>query len=311
MTSADAESQGKSPELSVIIPSFNSRDKIVKCLDGLRSQRIDSPFEMIVVDSSDDGTGDMLSGIEDIVLVRSRERLYPGTARNRGAEAATGCVLCFIDADCVPSTDWLERILEADPEAGRTAVGGAVRNGTPESSVGTAEYFSELSGLLPGRPMREVEFLPGANTAVGASAFAEVGGYRDFEKGSDVTFGSDCRRRGIQPVFHPEIAVAHGNRTDFSGFASNQEKLGWGAGNNRVLYELPGSWLARNRIAWPLVPAARFSRIMLRGLRDGTGERWRLLKAAPHILVGSVRYGIGFARGVRDAEATRPRSHHA
>lgn len=294
------------PELSVIIPSYNSGRKIFRCIDAIKALESSAPFEIIVVDSSADGTGEELELVDGIRLLRSSTKLYPGSARNQGAEMSSGRILCFTDADCIPESDWLKEILNSIVEKDRTVVGGAILNGTPESSVGTAEYFSELSGLLPGRPMREVEFLPGANTCIAASAFAEVGGYRDFEKGSDVTFGSDCRRCGIQPVFHPEITVAHGNRTDFAAFARNQEKLGWGAGNNRVLYDLPGSWLTRHRIAWPLVPAARFARIMMRGLRDGAGERARLLKSTPHVLAGSVRYGIGFARGVRDAEAIRP-----
>lgn len=293
------------PELSVIIPSYNSGRKILRCFDALKALEVDAPFEIIVVDSGEDGMGELLERTEGITTVRSADRLYPGTTRNRGALVARGRVLCFIDADCVPSPDWLQKILEARLDDSRTVVGGAILNGTPESAVGTAEYFSELSGSLPGRPRRGVDFLPGANFAVGADAFREVGGFRDYEKGSDVTFGSDCRARGIQPVFHPDITVAHYNRTEAQGFLRNQEKLGWGTGNNRALFDLPGSWLARRPLAWPLVPLVRFTRICYRSMRDSAGRRMQLVKALPWILLGSIYFGVGFARGARDGRRAR------
>lgn len=293
------------PELSIIIPSYNSGQKILRCIDALKALEVDAPFEIIVVDSGDDGTGDRLERTEGITTVRSNERLYPGTTRNRGAEVARGRVLCFIDADCVPSPDWLKKILGERPDSSRTAVGGAILNGTPESAVGTAEYFSELSGLLPGRPRRRLDFLPGANFALGVEDFREVGGFRDYEKGSDVTFGCDCREHGIQPVFCPDITVAHYNRTESKGFLRNQEKLGWGTGNNRALFDLPGSWLARRQAAWPLVPLVRFTRILYRSVRDGAGQRAQLAKALPWILLGSIYFGVGFARGARDGMRAR------
>jgi glycosyltransferase involved in cell wall biosynthesis len=290
------------PVLSVIIPCYNPGHKVFRCIDALKDLRVDAPFEIIVVDSSDDGAGGLLERTEGITAVRSAEKLYPGTARNRGAQAARGRVLCFIDADCVPSSDWLQRILEERLDASRTAVGGAILNGTPESPVGTAEYFSELSGLLPGRPKRDVDFLPGANFALGADAFREVGGFKDYEKGSDVAFGSDCLARGIQPVFHPLVTVVHYNRSERLGFLRNQQKLGWGAGNNRFLHELPGSRVARLPIVWPLVPIARFARIMYRSVRDGEGQRLVLLKVLPWIFLGSIYFGVGFVRGACDGK---------
>lgn len=288
-------------DISVIIPSYNSSDKIPRCLAALDEQQTGASFEIIVVDSSEDGTGETLERREEIRLIRSEGRVFPGTARNRGAGAASGLILAFVDADCIPSPQWVQRIWEARPDLSNTLVGGCVANGTPESSIGSAEYFSELSALLPGSPQREVDFLPAANISVGASQFREVGGFKDYEKGSDVTLGKDCREKGIQPVFHPEIVVAHINRTDFNGFARNQERLGWGAGNNRVLYDLPGSWLAKFPPGWPLVPAVRFTRIAYRSFRDGSGQRVQVLKALPFIFLGTLFFGYGFARGALEA----------
>jgi glycosyltransferase involved in cell wall biosynthesis len=293
------------PLLSVVIPSYNTAERILPCLDALRRQQTELDFEIIVADSSDGGAPGILERLADIVLVRSPVRLFPGTARNLGAQAAAGRVICFTDADCVPAPDWIENIWKARPDQNRTLVGGAITNGTPQSAVGSAEYFSELSGFLPLHLARAVEFLPSANLAVGAAEFAEVGGFRDFEKGSDVTFGRDCRAAGIRPLFDPSVRVAHLNRTDLGGFLANQERLGWGAGNNRALFDLPYSWLARHPVAWPLVPAARLARMCLRVARYGRGERWSFLKSLPAVAAGALYYGAGFARGAREGLASK------
>lgn len=293
------------PELSVIIPSYNSGRKIFRCIDAIKALESSAPFEIIVVDSSADGTGEELELVDGIRLLRSSTKLYPGSARNQGAEMSSGRILCFTDADCIPESDWLKEILNSIVEKDRTLVGGPILNGTPDNLVGTAEYYSEFSGILRGNAGDKMDFFPTANTAIAAEHFRETGGFRDYEKGSDVAFGSDCRSRGIQPVFHPEIKVTHVNRTDLRGFLRNQEKLGWGTGNNRALFGLPGSWLARRQAAWPLVPLVRFTRILYRSVRDGAGQRAQLAKALPWILLGSIYFGVGFARGARDGMRAR------
>ena len=45
------------PAVSVIVASFNARATIGAALDSLQRQDGDVPFEVIVVDSSQDGTG--------------------------------------------------------------------------------------------------------------------------------------------------------------------------------------------------------------------------------------------------------------
>jgi hypothetical protein len=100
--------------------------------------------------------------------------------------------------------------------------------------------------------------------------------------------------------------VAHLNRTDLRGFLSNQERLGWGTGNNRVLFDLPHSWLVRFPPAWPLVPLARSGRLCYRVLRYGKGQRLGLLKSLPAIALGALYFGAGFVRGARQALAEKP-----
>lgn len=105
--------------ISVVIPSYNSRDLLANCLEGLLQQELDhSLFDVIISDDgSTDGTGELASGFATrfasaggrLVYVRN-ERGGASTARNAGIRAAEGDIVAFTDADCVPDGAWLSSI---------------------------------------------------------------------------------------------------------------------------------------------------------------------------------------------------------
>src|SRR5450759_2689193 len=117
----------------------------------------------------------------------------------------------------------------------------------------------------------------------------------------------DCGNAGIRFVFEPSIRVTHMNRTRLKDFLKNQERLGWGAGNNRALFDLLHSWLVRLPLVWPLVPAARFERTCYRVLRYGRGQRYNFIKSLPAIALGTLYFGVGFAMGTRHGLAAGTR----
>lgn len=290
------------PAISVVIPTYNPGASIDSCLDALAAQDPGIEFEVVVVDSGSDGAAERVAGRPGVQVVSSAHRLFPGTGRNLGVERSAGPLVCFTDADCVPSPDWLRNIRAARPDSSGTVLGGPILNGTPDSLVGTAEYISEMSAYLEG-PAREVDFFPTANLALGRDVFERVGGFEDLEKGSDVVFGAACRSAGVRLVFDPRVTVRHTNRTRAREFLRNQERLGLGAGTNRVLHEMSGSAVARNPIAWPLVPAARFARIAARAVGN-PGTRLAFLKVSPLVMAGALAFGWGFAKGAGRALRT-------
>jgi glycosyltransferase involved in cell wall biosynthesis len=95
--------------ISVIIPSYNAADTLVRCLRAVTGQD-DADFEVIVVDDgSTDATSAILSKF-DVVQLKNPAQVGPAISRNRGADAATGAYLVFTDADCVPPSHWLSDI---------------------------------------------------------------------------------------------------------------------------------------------------------------------------------------------------------
>lgn len=96
------------PELSIIIPVFNTESELPGCLDSLCSQTITDIEIICVNDCSTDRSIDVLNRFaqED-----SRIRIIDlpcnggvSNARNMGMDAATGRYVAFVDSD-----DWVDR----------------------------------------------------------------------------------------------------------------------------------------------------------------------------------------------------------
>ncbi|WP_299938752.1 glycosyltransferase family 2 protein [uncultured Pelagimonas sp.] len=84
--------------ISVVIPTYNRCDFLLACLETVFSQQR-LPDEVIVVDDgSNDGTREALAMRKDVTFIE-QDNAGPGAARNRGAAAATGDYLAFLDSD--------------------------------------------------------------------------------------------------------------------------------------------------------------------------------------------------------------------
>lgn len=101
---------------SVVIPTYNRRPILEKCLQALEQQRWDaaqiSGFEVVVVDDgSTDGTVDWLQS-EALafphVRLLQQDHQGPAEARNRGVKAAKGDTIVFIDSDLVVLDGFLQ-----------------------------------------------------------------------------------------------------------------------------------------------------------------------------------------------------------
>ena len=96
-------------KLSVIVCAFNEEHYVAACLHSLLAQsRL--PDEIILVNNaSTDRTAAVARGIPGVIVVdEARKGLVK--AREAGRLAATGDVLCYLDADCRAPLQWLERV---------------------------------------------------------------------------------------------------------------------------------------------------------------------------------------------------------
>ncbi len=97
------------PEVSVVIPTWNSAKFIGEALQSVFNQTF-KDYEVIVVDDgSTDSTKQVIDGYESEIKYIFQKQGGPASARNRGIRESLGQYVAFLDADDV----WLPSKLES------------------------------------------------------------------------------------------------------------------------------------------------------------------------------------------------------
>jgi glycosyltransferase involved in cell wall biosynthesis len=195
----------------VIIPARDAEATLPRALAAVGEQDVGEQdvgsFEVIVVDNgSRDGTA-LAAERAGVVtrLVRRARGEGPGAARNAGAEAATGSVLAFLDADCRPAPGWLaagvRACADADLVQGRVLPDPAADLGPFDRtlSVGDAHGLFESANLFVTRSWFDlVGGFPAGLEGTGEAPFGE-----------DVSFGWRAVRAGARTAFCDGALVYH------------------------------------------------------------------------------------------------------
>lgn len=226
-----------SPQLSVVVLSWNTRDLTLACLQALS---IDTPRysrEIVVIDNgSGDGSADAIAArFPAVCLVRNPDNRGYAGGHNQGAALATGEFLCTLNSDTevTPGAlDLLVDFLHSHPDHGGVSPRLLNLDGTVQRAcmrfpgLGTALCFDTVFGRFwPGKAVarryfmkefdhltsRDVHQPPGAVFVVRRSEYLEMGGLDEvlFLFFNDVDF---CRRlwqRGRRIHYLAEATVTH------------------------------------------------------------------------------------------------------
>lgn len=287
--------------ISVIIPSYQSRETIPSCLRALARQELDVPYEVVIIDSSNDGTAEWIAEQYPAHRVVHLEgRTLPGAARNLGVEHAMGDLLVFLDADCVPEPEWLGKHVRshrARPAA--AAVGGSVTNGLRSNPVAWAGLLLEFTEYLPSAGARDVSLVPTCNASFKRRVFEAYGSFpTDVWPAEDQLFCWKLFQAREVLHFDPDIRIEHLFRPRLRAFLDHQERLGVASALARGRVDLPYHGLVRSPARF-LVGILRFARLELRLLRQDRMNFLRFNVLLPWILPGILRWTLGFWRGCR------------
>jgi glycosyltransferase involved in cell wall biosynthesis len=297
--------------VSVIVASYNARATILRTLASLRTQRGGPPFEIIVVDSSTDGTADLVaSAFPDVHVIRSRQRRYAGDARNVGIAASRGDILAFIDADCVVGPEWVDRVAAAH-RRDHAVIGGVVENANPSSASGWAYYFTEFNRWLPGARAQTVDEVPGCSMTLKRSAYERYGPFMVGGYCSDTLFQWRLAADGARPHLDPTIRVAHHNPESLASVLRHAPRHGRDFARLRGR-ERPGRLApALRALSAPLLPFVLIARAAYFVRRDDTPNFGRFLLASPLTMAAMTAWSWGEMRGylaVATAVGERPLS---
>ncbi|MGS0935009.1 MULTISPECIES: glycosyltransferase family 2 protein [Bacillus] len=102
---------------SVIVPAYNSKERLYNSLLSLNEQECTEPFEVIVADNgSEDGTLSMLESFSanfPLIFVRIKENRGIAYGRNQAVRNARGDILIFHDSDMLAEKDLVAKHIKA------------------------------------------------------------------------------------------------------------------------------------------------------------------------------------------------------
>ncbi len=233
---------GAALELSVIIPTYNRKEQLQRCLDKLACQSLPAAqFEVIVVDDgSSDGTAELLQTQKVPFALRhfSQANKGPAAARNRGIREAAGRVVLFLGDDIYAPADCLEghlrhhRLFPDDREAllgyiewaeGLTVTpfmefitgpaGSQFAFGTIKDHENVDYLYFYTSNISLKKKFLELE----------QPVFDEGYAHAAYE---DTDLGYRLKPRGLHLRHRPQIKVQHDHPTDPERFSQRQFRAG-------------------------------------------------------------------------------------
>lgn len=187
------------PLISIIIPTRDNADVLLRCVDSIRQRTRYSRFELVILDngSVESNTVACLGALKEmdgITVIRHDAPFNFSELNNIGAQACTGELLLFLNDDTeVLQEDWLERLGGFAQLAHVGAVGAKLlypgnaqiqHAGVLNLETGPVHAFLRQAGDSPGYYMRNLlEYnwlaVTGACLMVSRDKFASVQGFSE------------------------------------------------------------------------------------------------------------------------------------
>jgi glycosyltransferase involved in cell wall biosynthesis len=304
--SPDAEPRAAARTASVIIPARNEARSIARLVHAVLAQAPQGwDVEVLLVDDgSTDGTPAVAraAGARVLELGSRPGGGNPAAGRNRGALAAAGDPLIFLDADCLPAPGWLARHRDGH-QAGAAVVGGSLDLPSGLPMMARCDYYCGWYHVHSRRPAGDVPNHPPGNLSVRRAQFARTAGFTEQQPVAyaheELAWQSEVRRRGGRIVFDPRAIVYHYNRPGFRnllrrnyrwGFSAIESKAPTGAARLAWVYRYPALLIAAS------VPLALGSAgyVVACWVRAGVLEPLLML---PWILAARTAYSAGLVAG--------------
>lgn len=196
--------------VTVIIPSYNRRHDLCRCIDSVLAQHFES-IEILVVDdcSEDDTISFLKTNYTNVRVIASTRRFGPSHLRNLGIKAAKGDFLLFLDSDVVlPDENVLQRmvkIMSENPRIGELGGEIPVYRHIVDQAIGKKrDFFGKNHDVIlkkcdrSGHRLKNCTYLATCNCMIHKSVALEVGGFDPYYRfgGEDADFGYRILNKG-------------------------------------------------------------------------------------------------------------------
>jgi GT2 family glycosyltransferase len=225
------------PDISVVLVSFNTRDLLRDCLSTLRTETVGLCSEVFVVDNvSRDGSADMVAAeFPEVKLIRTSVNLGFGGANNQAFPLAAGRYVVLLNTDAFLKPMALRRSIDAMDADPRIGLGGARLIGADGAWQASCRMFPSplndfltLSGLaykFPKSPFfgrqdhtwadpdqaTDADWVPGAYSIIRRNVLEEVGYFdeRFFLYYEEVDLCRRIKQAGYTVRYCPDVVVVH------------------------------------------------------------------------------------------------------
>lgn len=314
------------PQLSVVLIVRGGRHRVDFPLAALERQRDASAFEVILVDSGDDGCDEYVRERYPWVdVVTSAAPLRPGPARNVGIRRARGAAIAFLPDDAQPGLRWVAR-RAALHARGFDCVGGAVVSAR-RGPVALAEHLREYPQMVPIQAVLDAQAIP-HSLSYARSVFDRVGDFpEDIITGEDTLLNRRCIAAGMAITCSPDIVIRHRGSTTLAALVTHAYGHGRGlvqCGTRQGLVTGISSATSVRDAAWQSFcryPVGVQLAMVRRMARHAPGFLPVLFVLAPLVWLGLLATGAGAfvewcsewdaGRGTRDGASVEPARVHA
>lgn len=222
------------PPLSIVIPTHDTRELTLRCLEALFRSAAPGMEVIVVDDASRDGTAEAIRERHpEVTVLRNETPARFTRSANLGLARTAGEVLLLLNSDTEVEPGGLEALLAVFQRKPKLGIAGGLLHypdGSPQWSGGrepTVAWFFALSSGLPAllerlpvyrraKPLdpqqpAPVDWVTGAALAVRREAWEEVGpldeGFLFYAQ--DLDLCTRVRRAGWKVQIRPEFRVLH------------------------------------------------------------------------------------------------------
>lgn len=235
-------------ELSVLLPTFQRADALLRTLQGLEQQTVDKGvYEVIIVDDgSDDNTAEVLKQFAEQTSLRLsyallKENGGPARARNIGLSMIRGKAVFITGDDIEPSETLVERHLHFHREhpTAQDALLGYVF--FPEGLEPNAfmrwlttkgrAYFFNYADLTPGKEAGPIFFYT-CNVSVKMALLEQSGWFDEsfaYASHEDLELGYRLAEQGMRLMYDPAAEGFHWHMLTVQGITRRVYLMGYSA----------------------------------------------------------------------------------
>ena len=290
---------------SVVIPTWNRLDMLLRVLEALEAQRDAPTFETIVInDGSTDDTERVLSQRKGITF-RTQPNGGPGRARNHGVSLANGKFVVFIGDDTVPEPRFLAEHARVHRESNDDPMVACLGyTGWPRGERVTAfmDYINDYGLQFGYKLIRHGNVVPfnffyTSNISIDRQLLAEQPFDTTFPSAAweDIELAYRLDAKGLAIRYNERAVTRHHHPMTVDSFARRQYTVGKSGAIFYQKHPELGHFLGVHELETRrLADEARLERLR-RTAR--LGERFRLL-ARPRVFETLMREH--YLRGLRD-----------